>query len=164
MRKLHKIVLLLLFLSSLNIAEEMDWKREFTISSKKKFSINEPLKFSINMGSKEGFIYLVYVDNKGGTSVLYPHKSTKQKKKVGQLKFPKDFGGKDIHTTKDCKGCKEEKTTIFVLLSDDPIENIQNMTQQDIVSIESKQKNKNRDISLNKSKTILVNKVDLYVE
>ena len=116
-------------------------------------------------GSEEGFVYLVYVDKTGDTSLLYPNNQIVEKKKAGKLKFPEDFGGEDIKTTKDCKDCKKEKTTIFVLLSDDPIENIQNMNEEDLKNIQTKQKNKNRSILLNKKeRTILVDKLEFFVE
>lgn len=161
----HKVFLFLLFLTFLNVAEAREEKK-LTVSSKKKFLVNEPLKFSVNIGSKEGFVYLIYVDKEGGTNVLYPDNNKAEKKKTGHLKFPKDFGGKEIHTSKDCKDCKEEKTTIFVLLSDDPIEDIQNMSERDIKHIESQQKHKHRNISIDNKKkaTILVNKIDFFVE
>ena len=156
---LFLLLSLFTFLSATEIPEE----KKLIVTSKKKFSANEPLKFSINTGSKNGFVYLVYIDKKGGTSLLYPNSKTIEKKKMGKLKFPEDFGGKNIKTTKDCKDCKKEKTTIFVLLSDDPIENIQNMNEKDLKSIQTKQKN--RSISLNQDEpTVLLNQIDFFVE
>ncbi|CAA6810518.1 MAG: Unknown protein [uncultured Sulfurovum sp.] len=136
-----------------------------TEALEKKNSANESLKFSINTGSEEGFVYLIYVDKKRGTSLLYPNEKTIEKKKMGKLKFPEDFEGKDINTTKDCKNCKKEKTTIFVLLSDDPIENIQNMNEKNLKNIQIKQKDKSKGILLNKEKPVLlVDKIDFFVK
>ena len=162
---LSKKILLLLILSLFTFlnATEVAEKKKLTVTSKKKFSANESLKFSINTGSKEGFVYIIYIDKNGGTNLLFPNDKIIEKKKIGKLEFPKDFGGKNIKTTKDCKNCKKEKTTIFVLLSDDPIENIQNMNKKDIINIKTKQKN--RDISLNeKESTLLLDRIDFFVE
>ena len=162
-----KKILLFLLLSLFTFinATEVPENKKLILTSKKNFSANEALKFSINTGSEEGFVYLVYVDKTGDTSLLYPNNQIVEKKKAGKLKFPEDFGGEDIKTTKDCKDCKKEKTTIFVLLSDDPIENIQNMNEEDLKNIQTKQKNKNRSILLNKKETtILVDKLEFFVE
>ena len=137
--------------------------KNIVIKSKKKFSANESLKFSIDTKGKKGFIYLVYIDKKGGTSVLYPEDTTTQKKKGGKLNFPQDFGDIDLKTTKDCKGCKKEKTTIFVLLSDDPIDDIKNMNEKDLVNIQTN--GKSRDISLSETnQNIFVDKLNFFVE
>ena len=156
---LFLLLSLFTFLSATEIPEE----KKLIVTSKKKFSANEPLKFSINTGSRNGFVYLVYIDKKGGTSLLYPNNKTIDKKKGGQLQFPKDFGGKNIKTTKDCKGCKEEKTTIFVLLSDDPIENIQSMDEKDLKSIQTQKKSKSRGL-FKEENNVLINNIDFIVE
>jgi len=140
-------------------------KNKLTVDSKKSFSNNESLKFSVDTGTKEGFIYLVYIDKNGETGLLYPNDKSNQKKKSGKLKFPDDFGGADIKTTKDCKNCKKEKTTIVVLLSNDPIENIQNMNESELISMNSQINQKSRDFSINPSNSfIMVNKFDFFVE
>lgn len=163
---------LFLILSIVTLTEATDTVKEshinnsdkkITIKSKKKFSANESLKFSIDTKDEKGFIYLVYVDKTGETSLLYPEDTTTQEKKSGKLDFPKDFDNIDIKTTKDCKDCKKEKTTIFVLLSDDPIDDIQNMNEEDLTNIQKK--TKSRDLSLTEVKqNILVNKLDFFVE
>ena len=170
----HQISLKILFLtfSIITLIDATDIVKEENISnddkkivieSKKKFATNESLKFSIDTKGKQGYIYLIYVDKKGGTNVLYPEETTTQEKKSGKLNFPKDFDNIDIKTTKDCKGCKEEKTTIFVLLSDDPIDDIKNMDEKDLVNIQGN--SKSRDISIGGVTTnIFVSKVDFFVE
>ena len=140
-------------------------KEKLIINSKKKFSTNESLEFSVNTGSKEGFIYLVYVDKSGETSLLYPNDISNQKKKSGKLKFPDDFGGADIKTTKDCKNCDKEKTTIVVLLSNDPIENIQTMDEEKLLAMNNQTKYKRRSLSTNLiNSSIMVKKFDFFVE
>jgi hypothetical protein len=138
---------------------------KLTVNSKKKFSTNESLKFSVDTGTEEGFIYLVYVDKGGETSLLYPSDKSNQKKKSGKLKFPEDFGGADIKTTKDCKNCEKEKTTIVVLLSNDPIENIQNMNEAELIAMNTQTEQTSRDFSIHPiNSSIMVNKFDFFVE
>jgi len=140
-------------------------KKKLKVTSKKSFSSNESLKFSVDTGTKEGFIYLVYVDKSGETILLYPNDKSNQKKKRGKLKFPEDFGGADIKTTKDCKNCEKEKTTIVVLLSDDPIENIQNMNEEELISINTQTRYKSRNFLISEPKPhILVHKFNFFVE
>ena len=159
-----KILLLtFLILTALKSTEQLE--ENIIINSKKKFSTNESLEFSVNTGTKEGFIYLVYVEKSGETSLLYPNDESNQKKKSGKLKFPDDFGGADIKTTKDCQNCDKEKTTIVVLLSNDPIENIQTMDETKLLSMNTQTEQKNRDFSTNPiSSSIIVNKFDFFVE
>lgn len=162
------LLLIFLILTVLKCAEPLEenpTKEKLTVNSKKRFSTNESLKFSVDTGKEEGFVYLVYVDKTGETSLLYPSDKSNQKKKSGKLKFPEDFGGVDIKTTKDCKTCKEEKTTIVVLLSNDPIENIQNMNEEELIAMNTQTGQTNRDFSINpNNSSIMVNKFDFFVE
>jgi len=140
-------------------------KNKLIVDSKKNFSSNESLKFSIDTGAEEGFIYLVYIDKTGGTSLLYPNSTDEQQKKGGNLNFPEDFGGRDIRTSKDCKDCNKEKTTIVVLLSNDPIENIQNMNEEELIALNAPKTHNSRDFLIKKTKShILIHKFDFFVE
>jgi hypothetical protein len=139
---------------------------KLTIKAKKVYAKDESLKFSIDTGKTKGYVYVVYVDKKGDTAVLSSKKSTK-KKKSGKLNFPKDFRKKNVKVSKDCKNCKKEKTTVYVLLSTEPIENINSMSQNDLLSLNSRQvSHKNRSISLtNESEQqVIVNKIEFFVE
>ena len=40
-----------------------------------------------------------------------------------------------INATKDCKGCKEDKTIIYALLSKEPILDIRNISQAQLTNI-----------------------------
>jgi len=141
-------------------------KQKLNINAKKSYGKDESLKFSIDTGKTKGYVYVVYVDKKGDTAVLSSKKSTK-KKKSGKLNFPKDFGNKNIKVSKDCKNCKKEKTTVYVLLSNDPIENINNMSKNDLLSLNTKQAlHKNRAISLDdeNQQEVMISKVEFFVE
>lgn len=139
---------------------------KLSIKAKKVYAKGESLKFSINAGKTKNYVYVVYVDKKGDTAVLSSKKSTK-KKKSGKLNFPKDFGKKNIKVTKNCKDCKKEKTTVYVLLSKDPIENINSMSKNDLLSLNSRQaSHKNRSITLNKKseQLVVIDKIEFFVE
>ena len=162
------ILLLLTFLLTFSEAtespENINSDKKITVTSKKKFSSNEALKFSIDTGSKKGFIYLVYIDTEGGTSLLYPQNNSTQEKKGGTLNFPEDFGKQEIKTSKDCKDCKEEKTTIFVLFSNDPVENIQNMNEEDLQNINTQGEKSRSILETTTDSNILINRIDFIVE
>jgi hypothetical protein len=136
------------------------------IHAKKSYKKDESLQFSIDTGKTKGYVYLIYVDKKGGTALLSSKKTTK-KKRSGKLRFPQDFGNKKIKVSKDCKSCKREKTTVYVLLSNDPIENINTMNKRDLLSLNTKQSlHKNRAISLEKDskQKVIISKVEFFVE
>jgi len=165
------LLFILLMLTAVKFTEQAkadeisNLEEKLTINSKKKFSRDESLRFSVDTGTKEGFVYLVYIDKSGGTSLIYPINESNQTKKSGKLKFPDDFGGRDIKTSKDCKNCEKEKTTIIVLLSNDPIENIQNMNELELISMNKERKQKTRDLWSNSKKSFIIfTKFDFFVE
>ena len=140
-------------------------KNKLTIAAKQSYSKNESLHFSIDTGKEKGYVYIIYIDKKGDTAVL--SNNSNKKKKGGKLNFPKDFGNKNIKVSKDCKNCKKEKTTVYVLLSTDPIEDISNMNKNDLLSLNTKQTlHKNRAISLNNEnkQPVKIAKVEFFVE
>ena len=157
--------MLFLSLRVVNSTESMQLEiNALTVDAKKKFSTNESLKFSIHTGNINGFIYLIYINKTGDTNIIYPTDTSIPKKQSGTLNFPEDFDNIEIKTTKECKDCKEEKTTIFVLLSNDPIENIENMNESDFKTIKNKTSEKTRSLFNEEEKTILINQFDFLVE
>lgn len=152
--------------SSREVKVDSPKKNKLSIKAKKVYKKGEELKFSIDTGSSKNHVYVVYVDKKGSTALLSSKQSTK-KKKSGKLNFPKDFGEKNIKVTKDCKDCKKEKTTVYVLLSKDPIENINNMSKSDLLTLNSRQaSHKNRSISLNNQseQQVIIDKIEFFVD
>jgi len=103
-------------------------------ASKKKYHVGEPIQFKINTNGKSGYLYLIYVDNKGQVSLLYPNAKAPLSELVGKFTFPKDFGNMAIRASKDCKNCKEDKTTIYALLSKSKILDINNITQTQLAN------------------------------
>ena len=115
--------------------------------AKKSYALNESIQFVIDTGAKEGYLYLIYLDNAGETGLLYPNANAPLSEMGGKFTFPKDFGNMNIRATKDCKDCSEEKTTIYALLSKSPIIDIKNITKTDLLELTSPQ-SKDRAISL----------------
>ena len=139
------------------------------LKAKKSYALNESIQFVIDTGEAEGYLYLIYLNNKGETGLLYPNANAPLSEMGGSFLFPKDFGNMNIRATKDCKDCPKEKTTIYAILSKTPIIDIKNITQDDLLNLTSP-KTKNRAISLelgNNTKNdsnLHVGKVNFFVE
>ena len=130
-----------------------------SVKAKKKYSKGEAVKFKIDTGKDKGYLYVVYLDKNGAKEVMRPIK----KRVKGKVSFPEDFKV-DVSATKDCKGCKEEKTTVYVLLSKDPILGIEDMKKDDLLKLGDKAKEaKSRGLILEDG-TILVQKIEFLVK
>ena len=92
------------------------------------------IKFIVNTMGKSGYLYIVYLDNKGNTGLLYPNEHSPLTELSGEYLFPRDFGNMNIRATKDCGGCEQEKTTVYALLSKEPITDIKNITKAQLTS------------------------------
>lgn len=98
---------------------------------------NEAIRFIVDTGKAEGYLYIVYLDNNGETGLLYPNANSPLSEMGGKFLFPRDFGNMNIRATKDCKGCNEEKTSIYALLSKSPILDINSITKTDLLNLTS---------------------------
>ena len=138
------------------------------LQTKKSYALNESIQFIIDTGKSEGFLYILYLDSKGKTELLYPNANAPLSEMGGEFLFPKDFGNMNIRATKDCKGCTEEQTTIYALLSKRPIIDINNITKSDLLKLTSNS-SQSRGLSLelnNNKKTnsnLNVGKVNFFV-
>ena len=101
------------------------------------YKVGEAIEFIIDTNNKEGYLYIVYLDNEGKTGLLYPNAKSPEAEMGGEYLFPRDFGGMDIRATKDCVGCKEEKTRVYVMLSKEPIVDIKKITKKELLSFTS---------------------------
>jgi len=99
------------------------------------YTQNAPIQFIVDTKDKEGYLYIVYLDNKGEVALLYPNEKSPLTELSGKYIFPRDFGNMNIRATKDCQDCEEEKTTIYALLSKKPIIDIQNITKAQLMNI-----------------------------
>jgi hypothetical protein len=126
------------------------------LKSKIRYKEKEHIKILINTMGKIGYLYIIYKD-KENTMLLYPNAKSPLTKLNGEYQFPRDFGNMTIVATKDCKDCKKEETTLYVLLTKVPIDrNIYRLTGEqlsDFIGI----------ISLKKSKKINENEINMYV-
>jgi len=102
------------------------------LKGKKSYAQNQSIQFIVDTQKKTGYLYIVYVDNKGQTALLYPNEKSPLTELNGRYLFPRDFGGMNIQATKDCKGCKEEKTTVYAILTKKRISDIENITAKDL--------------------------------
>jgi len=53
----------------------------------------------------------------------------------GRYLFPRDFGNMPIRATKDCGGCEKEKTSVYALLSKEPIVDIEKITGTQLINL-----------------------------
>jgi hypothetical protein len=89
------------------------------------YNSGESVEFTLDTGGAKGYLTIFYVDSNDVT-VLYPNPFVQSKELQGRYSFPKDLsGGKfELEAYKACGSCKEEKTTIYTLLSSKPISDI----------------------------------------
>lgn len=118
-----------------------------SLKAKHSYALNESIQFVIDTGSAEGYIYIIYLDNKGETGILYPNANAPLSEMSGSFIFPQDFGNMNIRATKDCKSCSEEKTVIYAIVSKEPIVDINKITKNDLLSFTSSS-SKSRGLSL----------------
>ncbi len=100
-----------------------------------RFKEGQPIKFIIDTRGAEGYLYVVYSDSNGEVGVLYPNPKSPLTEISGKYIFPDDFGTMVINATKDCKGCKEDKTVVYALLTKEPILDIRNINQTHLKNI-----------------------------
>ena len=130
-----------------------------------KYKVGENVNFTLNTNDVEGYLTILYVE-KNEITVLYPSPNKKLNLIKGEFEFPKDFGNFHIETYKECTNCNEEKTTIYTLLTPQPLTNIQKMTHQKLLSF-SKSSNTSKIMSKavrvveEKTKTDLNHKVSI---
>ncbi|HFU75746.1 MAG TPA: hypothetical protein ENK66_05805 [Arcobacter sp.] len=139
-----------------------------TFKAKKSYALNESIQFIIDTGEEVGYLYLVYLNNQGQTGLLYPNPNAPLSEMSGEFLFPQDFGNMNIRATKDCQGCSEEKTTIYAILSKEPIVNIGQITKSDLIGMTSSEKTRGLSLELgNNTKvdsSLNVGKIDFLVQ
>jgi hypothetical protein len=138
------------------------------LKGKNSYSQNQPIQFIVDTKGKPGYLYIVYLDNKGQTALLYPNEKSPLTELNGQYLFPRDFGGMQINATKDCKGCEQEKTTVYAILSKERITDIKNINASHLSKNSSSSQSKGLSMSLasggGKSANINVGKIDFFVK
>ena len=99
-----------------------EMKRMNLSYSKSSYRTGESVEFSLDTGGDRGYLTIFYIDSNDVT-LLYPNPFANTKELQGRYSFPRDLsGGKfELEAYKSCKGCQEETTTIYALLSSRPI-------------------------------------------
>jgi hypothetical protein len=136
---------------------------KISVEGKKSYSSNQPIQFAIDTNKKTGYLYIVYLDNNGETALLYPNAKSPLTELNGKYVFPRDFGGMKINATKECKGCKQEKTTVYAILSKDRIADISKISASDLGS-QSKGLKMDLDTNVAKNSNINVGKIEFFVK
>jgi len=137
-----------------------------SLKAKQSYALNESIQFVIDTGPAEGYLYIIYLDNKGKTGLLYPNANAPLSEMGGSFLFPQDFGNMNIRATKDCKSCSQEKTSIYAILSKEPILDINNITRNDLLSITSKSRGLSLELNNNSKDTsnLHVGSVNFFVQ
>ena len=136
---------------------------KISVEGKKSYSSNQPIQFKIDTKGKTGYLYIVYLDNKGETALLYPNAKSPLTELNGKYVFPRDFGGMKINATKECKGCEKEKTTVYAILSKERIADISNISASDLGS-QSKGLKMDLDTKVPHNSNINVGKIEFFVK
>ena len=156
--------------SSTKTISALQYAQHNTIQLKgsKKYTQNQAINFIIDTKGKTGYLYIVYADNKGQTTLLYPNAQSPLTELNGQYVFPRDFGGMNITATKECKGCQEEKTTVYAILSKDQISDIKNLKINDLTGQSHGSQSKGLSMGLRSesgaSSDINIGKIEFFVK
>ena len=132
------------------------------IKGKKVYSQNQIIQFIVDTKGKTGYLYIVYLDDKGNTSLLYPNAQSPLTELNGKYLFPRDFGGMKITATKDCKGCQKERTTVYAILSKNPIADINNLKAKNLM--QGKGLSMSLPGSSARNSNINIGKIDFFVQ
>jgi len=100
---------------------------------KESYNRGEFVNFTLNTGANRGYLTMLYID-KSDITVLYPNPKLTSKPIQGAYSFPRDFGNFKIRAYKSCKGCQEEKTAIYLLLTPELLGSIESMTRDKLLS------------------------------
>jgi hypothetical protein len=102
---------------------------------KTSYNIGEAVKFTIDTKGDRGFLTIFYIDGNDVT-LLYPNGFILPKEINGRYRFPDDLanGKFELEAYKSCKGCSEEKTVIYTLLSAEQITDIGKIKRGDLIS------------------------------
>ena len=118
-------------------------------SATKEYKENQSIAFTVNTMGKAGYLYIIYLDNKGETQLLYPNARSPLTELSGEYTFPRDFGNMNIRATKDCGGCSEDKTTIYAILTKEPVSDIKNITKAHLLKFAGIKSSKSQGKGLN---------------
>ncbi len=112
-----------------------DFKKMSIDYQKTIYNTGDSVKFTIDTDGDRGFLTIFYVDGNDVT-LLYPNGFISPKEISGKYKFPDDLanGKFELEAYKSCKGCNEEKTVIFALLSSEQITDVGKIKKDNLVT------------------------------
>ena len=118
-----------------NMINSSDFKKMSIDYKKTLYNTGDAVKFTIDTGGDKGFLTIFYVDGNDVT-LLYPNGFISPKELSGRYKFPDDLanGKFELEAYKSCKGCDEEKTVIYTLLSSQQITDVNKIKTKDLIS------------------------------
>jgi len=105
-----------------------------TISNQQnRYHTGDFVNFSLNTHNQQGYLTILFVE-KSDVTVLYPNPKASSRLVQGGYDFPKDFGNFKVKAVKKCNGCQLDKTSIYIMLTPQPLANIANMTHNKLLS------------------------------
>ena len=102
-------------------------------NNKDSYNTGEFITFELDTKGREGYLTTLFVE-KNKVTVLYPNLRAFSKLINGRYSVPRDFGNFKIRAFKNCNGCQKDKTSIYLMLTPQPLTNIANMTNQKLLS------------------------------
>ncbi len=123
------------------------FKQMYIQANKNLYNVGDAVRFTIDTKGDRGFLTIFYIDGNDVT-LLYPNGFVSPKEINGKYNFPDDLanGKFELEAYKSCKGCNEEKTTIYALLSSEQITDIGKIKSGDLMSF-PKNSNKSKIMS-----------------
>ncbi len=123
------------------------FKEMYIKGSKDIYSVGEAVRFTIDTRGDRGFLTIFYIDGNNVT-MLYPNRFVSPREINGRYNFPDDLanGKFELEAYKSCKGCSEEKTAIYAILSQEQITDIGKIRSGDLMSF-PKNSNKSKIMS-----------------
>ena len=99
------------------------------------YSQGDSVEFTVDTQQTKGYLTVFYID-KNDVTILYPNPFVTTTQLQGRYKFPQDLanGQFELEAYKSCRGCQEEKTTIYALLTAQPIKNIKDIQSKGLKS------------------------------
>ncbi|HHB95405.1 MAG TPA: caspase family protein, partial [Campylobacterales bacterium] len=109
------------------------------------YNTNDFVNFSFDTNGARGYLSVLFVE-RNKVTVLYPNPKVVSKEIQGRYSFPKDFFNFKVRAFKNCNGCQEDKTTIYLLLTPQPLSSLNSMSRDKLLSF-SKESNRAKVIS-----------------
>jgi len=99
------------------------------------YQTGSSVEFEVDTQQTRGYLTVFYID-KDDVTVLYPNPFVTSTPLQGKYRFPQDLahGQFELEAYKSCTGCQEEKTTIYAMLSAQPIKNIKEVQSKGLKS------------------------------